>query len=191
MANYRVQVVTQLLAADVPRDWIANVLTYRSGSTPASNLGDGVLAAFTGAGAPYNVANKVTVKVYDLANPLHSPPVYTTNHAGGAVTYGIPRQVALCLSWYATLNIKGMRGRIYVAPAFLTGTVGEYATTAQMSQLTALGGLLKNPGGPDIVHTVRHKVSGTMSDVTNYFVNNRWDTMRSRLPKETARQVST
>jgi len=27
----------------------------------------------------------------------------------------------------------------------------------------------------------------SFSNVSNYFINNRWDTMRSRLPKETTR----
>jgi hypothetical protein len=109
----------------------------------------------------------------------------------GTPTSGIaPRQLALCLSWYCSLNIKGKRGRIYIGP-FQTTDMAEYASSALMSKLIALGGLLHTPGGPDVVHTVHHVASDTFSDVTNYFCNNRWDTMRSRLPKETARQVST
>lgn len=188
MSFYRAQISAQPKTGDPGRDWITNVMTFRADTTPASSIGAALQSAF--GGGVYNHVVAMTTKVYDMSLPLHSPPVFTSTTAPGAGDILGPRQIALCLSWYAGLNVKGMRGRIYIGP-WPQANVGEYATTAQMASLIALGGLLHHPGGPDVVHTVHHVASGTHSDVTNYFCNNRWDTMRSRLPKETARQVST
>jgi hypothetical protein len=187
--NYRVQVVAQWHATDAVRDYTTNVLWYATNTTAASALGDAVKTAFTKSTAPYYYPKNVWVKVYDHAAPLHSPPVYTTQYSGaGSIALG-PRQIALCLSFYSGLNIRGQRGRIYIGP-WGASVLGEFATTAQMDQLIALAVDLKTPGGADVVHMIHHKTLNTFSNVSNYFVNNRWDTMRSRLPKETARETS-
>lgn len=135
---------------------------------------------------PTYYAKNVWVKVYDHAAPLHSPPVYTTLYTGAGTTPVGPRQVAVCLSFYSGLNIRGQRGRIYIGP-WPEGLVHEYVQSGQLSQLLALAGDIKNPGGADVIHRIHHVKTDSFSNVSNYFINNRWDTMRSRLPKETTR----
>jgi hypothetical protein len=58
------------------------------------------------------------------------------------------------------------------------------------SMMTTLMGQLKTPGGPDVVHQIHHPKTDTFSAVTNYWWDNRWDTMRSRLQKATARTTN-
>lgn len=189
MADYRVQVVGTVLTSDPGRDYITNVLHYAAPTTTANAIGDAVKAAFcTISGAVYSNFHQVKVNVYNLANPLHSPPVYTTIYTGGGSISPGPRQVGLCLSFYSGLNIRGQRGRIYIGPwdkALMT----EYASSSLLTSMMGLAAALKNPGGADVIHQIYHPKTASWSNVSNYFANNRWDTMRSRLPKETARQT--
>jgi hypothetical protein len=188
MADYKVMVVGQVLSADAARDWTTNVLHYSAATTGPSAIGAAILSAFGGTSRVQNTWWKTTVKVYDMSLPLHSPPVYTSSSNGLHTITPAPRQIALCLSFFSGLNVKGQRGRIYIGP-WAVSDMSEYATTTEMSLLITLAGLIKNPGGADVIHNIYHPKTGTHSNVSNYFVNNRWDTMRSRLPKETARQT--
>jgi|SRR5215469_1732910 len=187
--NYRAQIVAQWKTTDVSRDFCTNVLWYASNTTAASAIGDALKTAFTNTpNGVYQGCHLVTVKMYDHANPLHSPPVYTTSFTGPGNATMAPRQLALCLSFFSGLNVRGQRGRIYIGPWDIS-QVNEYASTAVMTQMMILAGSLRTPGGADVVHMIHHPKSDSFSNVSNYFVNNRWDTMRSRLPKETARQT--
>lgn len=165
---------------------MTNVLWYNSDTTAASAIGDAIAAAFASGSGPYLNFYSVTARVYDHAAPLHSPPVYTKQISASGFTGMGPRQVALCLSFYSGLNIKGQRGRIYIGP-WKASDLTEYASAGAMGVLITLANNLKTPGGADVIHRIHHVKTDTFSNVSNYFVNNRWDTMRSRLPKETSR----
>lgn len=189
MADYRAQIVAQQATGDPGRDYVTNVLHYAAPTTGPSAIGDALLSAFTtGPGGSYGSSANVWVKIYDLAAPLHSPPVYTAHLAGSGRSGLAPRQLAACLSFYSGLNIKGQRGRIFLG-GFSAASINEYITTTQMSNIMSLAALLQHPGGSDVVHTIRHPKTSSFSNVSNYWCNNRWDTMRSRLPRETARQT--
>lgn len=184
--TFRTQIVGQVKStADPAADFITNVVYHNAATASATTHGDAILALFAAHG-PYPNYARLWVKVYDAAAPLHSPPVYApAPHVGSGVTPG-PRQVALCLSFYSGLNIRGQRGRIYIGP-WPTASLTEFAGTTDMNDVLALGSGLLHVGAADTVHVIWHKKTATWSNVSNYFVNNRWDTMRSRLPKETNR----
>lgn len=187
-ANYRVQVVLQLHTGEPERDYVTNSLHYGANTTLPPAIGDAVWNAFFMNINVYGQAINAWTKVYDMAAPAHSPPVYV-KHATGAGTEVLgPRQVALCLSFYSGLNVRGQRGRIYVGPWAATDLL-EMASATTLTKMIALAGALKNPGGADVIHQIWHHKTATWSNVSNYFVNNRWDTMRSRLQAETARQT--
>lgn len=184
--NYRVQIVGQVQTADISRDYITNVLHYASNTTSAAAIGDGVKTAFTTNIPQYANFTTLTVKVYDVSLPLHSPPVYQTQHTGSGMSGVGARQVALCLSFYSGLNIKGQRGRIYIGP-WQASDLQQFPLSGVLTLMINLAAALKSPGGADVVHQIWHPKTATWSNVSNYFVNNRWDTMRSRLMKETSR----
>lgn len=197
MTTWRCQVVSIPKTGDVAKDWVANVLYYDSNTTGAGPIGDALVAAFTsGAGGFYSQFANVQCRVYDHNAPLHSPPVYIASHSGsGTNTYG-PRQVALCLSFYSGLNIKGQRGRIYIGP-WPYSSLHERPDSTTLTAMMGLAAAIKNPGGADVIHKLFHPASrppyppraAFFSNVSNYWANDKWDTIRSRLPKETARQT--
>lgn len=190
MPNYRVQVVGQPFTTDVERDWITNVLHYAAPTTTPAALGAAVGAAYT-ANADLGASTwaNLYVKVYDVSLPAHSPPVYQYSHPGTGLGALAPRQIALCLSFFSGLNIRGQRGRIYLGPWQMV-KVSEFASTSVLTSCITMANALKHPGGADVIHQIWHPKTASWSNVSNYFVNNRWDTMRSRLPKETARQTA-
>lgn len=188
MANYRVQIVGQPLGTDPGRDFITNVLHYAAPTTTPAAIGDALKTAFSANTLPYYYFKNIWVKVYDKANPLHSPPVYTTQYSGsGTQTFG-PRQVAVCVSFYSGLNIRGQRGRIYIGP-WIDAQMHDHVASTQLDALQTLAGALRHPGGADVIHQIWHPKTASWSNVSNYFVNDRWDTMRSRLGKETTRRT--
>jgi hypothetical protein len=184
--TFRTQIVGQVFTTDVQRDWMTNVLWHIAPTASANVHGDAVLAAFLAHADGYQYFQNLWVKVYDHANPLHSPPVYTAHSSGGGALVVGPRNIALCLSFFSGLNVRGQRGRIYLGPIQNT-RMGEYAPTTLLTSAIALGQALLHVGAADTGHVIHHSKTDTFSNVSNYFVNNRWDTMRSRLPKETSR----
>jgi len=186
MPDYRCQIVSQPLSTDQGRDYITNVLWYSPNTTGPNAIGDALATAFAGSSGPYYGFHQTWVKVYDHANPLHSPPVYTKLTPGHDTATLGPRQVAICLSFYSGLNVRGQRGRIYVGP-WNAAMMAEYVPAGAGAMMNALMAAIKNPGGPDVIQRIHHVKTDSFSNVSNWFWNNRWDTMRSRLPKETAR----
>lgn len=189
MANYRCQIVSQVLVGDSTADFVSNTLWYSAPTSTPNAIGDAIKTALIAGTLPYAQYLAIDVKVYDHANVPHSPPVYTSHNAGsGTLTLG-PRQVALCLSFYSGLNVRGQRGRIYIGPFALTD-MHERASSTTLTAVQTLANALKHPGGADVVHQIHHKKTDTFSNVSNYFVNNRWDSMRSRLNKESSRLLA-
>jgi hypothetical protein len=109
-----------------------------------------------------------------------SAPVYTGGQAGTPPTSTCPREVALCLSYFGQWNRPTFRGRVYIPGSLLGSTVGAKPTGTQMTNAgsfaTALGKNL--PSGNYMVVWSRKKASA--AQVTDWWVDNEWDTIRSR-----------
>jgi len=82
--------------------------------------GSGTLSALLGG----QVNNASQIRLYRLNDdPPREPTVYDFTLTGTAAT-GMPAEVALCISYFATRNIAGRRGRIYIGP--LSSSVGSF-----------------------------------------------------------------
>jgi len=145
------------------------------------DLADG-LSAWDGSAA------EIEVKSYDVEG---TPPIYSNGHGianvGGIGSSGMPREVALCLSFYAGLNIPTRRGRLYLPGVFLTSAPGQRPTTAQMTNVGALALLFAGLGGSDVDWCVYSPRTGEHHSVTNWWVDDEWDTIRSRGMRSTTR----
>jgi hypothetical protein len=130
---------------------------------------------------------QVQVKAYE-ANALLTaggetgPPeaiaTVNTGQSGGA---GTPREVAICLSYYAGENQPGKRGRIYL-PAYtnlMGGTTGR-PSTAQMERARDMALGFSNLGGANVDWSLYSPKALTAVPITNAWVDNEWDTQRSR-----------
>jgi hypothetical protein len=135
------------------------------------------------------LATQVTVKMYDAQ---HAPPNYplatSVKRQGQIVATNINRDIAVCLSYYAGVNRPRYRGRLYV-PCALRNIVpsGAFVSTASMNNVATLVPILTGLGGLDVDWVVYSRVDNTSRPVTDWFVDNSWDTQRRRGPRPTSR----
>lgn len=129
------------------------------------------------------------IRVYDATKAPPSYPLAFAEQTGTPVTTSIPRELAICLSYYATVNRPRYRGRLYL-PAFMFGTSASLRPTSGQ-RATALGFAAvfdqNLPSGHNWV--VWSKVAQQQNGVSNWWVDDEWDVVRSRGLRSTTRDV--
>lgn len=133
----------------------------------------------------------ITVKVYDMADPTPRPERAVSTYVPSSYEPDVglgPRQVALCVSYYATRNLPRLRGRIFIGP-IQVGLMTLRPGAGMLTQWIDLGHGLFDIGGENVAHVVYSPTSHSSHVVTNYWCNDVWDTQRSRLEKESTRSV--
>jgi hypothetical protein len=137
---------------------------------------------------------EVQVTAYDAQG---TKPVYPQGHAilnaGQFPAAASPREVAICLSFYSERSIPSQRGRIYVPYYCIAGAAagggrpGLTFRTAVMGWGAALAAL----GGPDVDWVVYSRKLDVAYPVTDYYVDDEWDTIRSRGLRPVTREAAT
>lgn len=190
MPIFRFQVAA---AADtvLPRDRIINTLWFndRGPDTDLHNLCQD-LANIFGTFYYNGPTREIDVRAYDDADTPGPPSDRFTLNTGAAPVSGSPREVALCLSFYAGQNSARHRGRIYL-PAFELGALGLRPTNAQMDKVLNLGDQFSGLGGADVDWIVKSRKAGGGGTVTNTWVDDEWDTQRRRGLRSTTRRTDT
>jgi hypothetical protein len=200
MTTIRSEIVT-FFPTDAPADYCTNTVWHDSGTnvfdpaTDFQNHANELRDLFTGQDTDHPEFNQyhgrhVTVKCYDWADPKPRPvrgmATYVPSSPDSAGLIG-PRQVAVVLSYYGTRNLVHQRGHIYIGPLY-TSEMGPNPDNGQLIQpIIALGHGLFDIGGENVAHVVHSEKLDTNTVVQNYWVDNRWDTQRRRLPKATGR----
>jgi hypothetical protein len=188
MAVYRAQIQFPADSA-LPRD-IITINPHYEGNDPA-----GLAAALKAnmiAVTEVGATHAFTIKIYDAQKAPPSFPLATASQAGTNFTSPAPRELALCLSYYATWNRPRFRGRLYI-PGFLVGAAGASLrpTGTMITKALAWGTTLgKNlPSG----HwwAVYSKMDDSAKQVNNIWVDDEWDVQRSRGMRGTTRQTGT
>lgn len=128
----------------------------------------------------------INVRLYDMSDPLPRPIKYeSTGTFGGTLQTTAPREVALCLSYYGDRNLARTRGRIYLGP--FNSASGERPAQAMMNALITFGQSLAGIGGEDQSWRLYSPTTGEDHHIRHIWVNDEWDTMRSRQLEETVR----
>lgn len=186
MSVFRAQISVQLDTA-LPRDAIT--MNPHFFGTDASALASALKANILSLGL---IGNNVpfSVKLYDAQKAPPNLPLATASQAGtGPLVTAVPREVALCLSFYSTYNRPRYRGRIYVPATMLGGATSLRPTGAQITQCMKWADAFKS-GLPAAHNWVVFSPTDNVSrGVSNYFVDDEWDTVRSRGLRSTTRQV--
>lgn len=187
MAIYRAQIsfpVDSVLPAD------AMTITPHYFGDDAQALADRLKANFTAFGA-IGATKPFKIRVYDAEKAPPSYPLATAEQAGTPPTSSVPRELALCLSYYSTWNRPRYRGRLYIPLVFLGaasgGRPGGPTITAALGWKDPLTQSL--PSGHNMV--VYSRLNQASYGVTNFWVDDEWDVVRSRGRKPTTRQLAT
>lgn len=136
---------------------------------------------------------EIIVTAYDAQG---TPPVQPIGRAvrnlGSNPSVAVPREVALCLSYYSGTNQPRRRGRLYIpAQGFAEFGAGLRPTPAQVAKVGALAGIFANIGGQNIDWVVYSRLDDDARPVSNWWVDNEWDTIRTRGMRGTERTVGT
>jgi hypothetical protein len=192
MSKVRVQVMTHRLN-ELPRDWCVNTVYFDdfnvdpTGGTNWQTFATDVRDAFRArAGTPPDYG--VECKVYNMADaqprPIKASAPFAFSTNTGAV--GQAREVALCLSYFSERNLPRFRGRLFIGP---WSTSPERPYPSQQATLVTLAGALANIGGPDVDWGLWSPTRAAFSKITAGWVDDEWDTVRSRGMRATGRQV--
>jgi hypothetical protein len=136
---------------------------------------------------------QIRVRLYKLPLVVPIAPVSEKIlNSGVVLTSGVNREVCMTLSFYAGTNTKRRRGRLYI-PCHWRGIANGVTrpTTANMNDILNRAALFTGLGGVDVDWTVYSIRDGQSHPVTNTWVDNEWDTVRSRGLKPTTRVTGT
>lgn len=172
----------------LPRDHVS-IHPHFSGSDP-----DALLAALKAnlQAWPGVAAQPFILKAYDAEKPPPSYPIARAEQTGNPPASSHPREVALCLSYYSTWNRPRYRGRLYLPSLWTLGTVGVRPSTTQMDAALSFGANVLRKQLPAATNWVVYSPRNAQAyGVTNAWVDDEWDTVRSRGLRSTARQQVT
>jgi hypothetical protein len=125
----------------------------------------------------------IKVRAYDFNGGLSrsGPPVAeaTAVQAGGSVPG--PREVAVCLSYRSsTPSTPRTRGRIFLGPVADFSISGEYVNQGIANSAKRIGQGLMSILTLGAVWSLYSRSVGGFAEITNFHVDNAWDTQRSR-----------
>lgn len=191
MAQYRLQIAAYN-STDPARDQVVNTFYLDSdldpltGTHPDGLIGDAVtLFGNTLAYGPG--INRITGKIYKMSDPEPRLPLKETTLSFAASTAaGAPREVALCLSYYADRNTPRRRGRMYIGP-FRADVMALRPGLALRQTLQTLAQGISGLGGANIQWVQHSPTTGEYHNVTHYWIDDEWDTVRKRGLRATTR----
>jgi hypothetical protein len=126
--------------------------------------------------------SQIRIRAYDAQGTV---PVFPQGDAevntGVAGISTTNREVAVCLSFYSERNRPRQRGRLYI-PACITGqsVSGPRVPLAHQQKVGDLAQIFQDLGGPDVDWVVYSPTDDVARPVTHWWVDNAWDTVRSR-----------
>jgi hypothetical protein len=187
MALVRAQ-VSAALDTTLPRDRVVNVThfnvrgAFATFGTDFQNLCNDLHDIFVNNWYSPPGSMEVITKMYNLDDPEpRAPKASRTTGAAVARSANVPREVALCLSFYAERNLPRSRGRIYLSPAALgSSSLSAKPTTTMMNQALAIADALSGLGGIDVDWCVFSRMDNSFKKVTNAYVDDEWDVQRRR-----------
>jgi hypothetical protein len=189
MATYKLQVAT---AADsiLARDAIVN--TFHLDDHGVTSDPDGLAQDTCELWQTlYGSNRQIETRVYDTDAPPNFPVGQAIVQAGLAPASLFPREVALCLSYYGERNLPRTRGRMYICAGIASNVVpGKVRPTlGDMNALLDLADGISGLGGLDVDWITWSQVDGTHEPVQTAWVDDEWDTMRSRGLRATTRTI--
>lgn len=171
----------------LPRDAMA-ITPHFFGSDPvalANALKTNIIAAVpSGATLPF------TIKVYNAQAPPPSYPLATVTNGTGFAPYNNAREIAICLSYYSTYNRKSYRGRLYLPGQWVGGAFQERPSQTQRDAALAFKSIFTT--GMPATHNwvVFSRKLNQSFGVTNCWVDDEWDVIRSRGLRGTVRSLA-
>lgn len=196
MPRYRALVSTYK-STEMAEDRVTNSLYFDDTgvTTGADGLAEDIATVFATFRQLPPGFDRVNCRMYDMGEPAPREIQGEFTHTSPTVSSspGAPREVALCLSFFSERNLPRNRGRIYIGPWSVTH-MNERPSAGPIGSLEQLKTDLANIGGTDVEWCVFSPTTGPASPdsfkkVSAGWVDNEWDTQRSRGLRATARNA--
>jgi hypothetical protein len=144
-----------------------------------------------------NASKEVRCTAYDVDAVPNYPRATVVVNEGLAWVTSHPHEVALCLSYYGNYSgNKNERGRMYLAPQLAAGGIGiserpsAAAIDFALKFFSESNASLPDLGGVDWKFGVWSRNLKTFAQAHHAWVDDEWDTMRSRGLRATTRATS-
>lgn len=183
MTNFRVQCAFYY-DSGLPRDTIQINPCYNA--TDAQALVNQLKNNFM-AHAQIGATQHFDIKAYSLDTPPPNYPVAEASNGTGSTTLTMPREVAICLSYYSGSNRPRSRGRLYLPAHWVAGGLALRPTQAQRDNAVGFASTLTNGLAANTWWVLYSRVTKTAHTVTNVWADDEWDTVRSRGLRSTTR----
>lgn len=171
----------------LPRDQVV-ITPHYQGGIPDSTFYDAIVNNLKSIATVGDVP--FTIKYYDAQKAKPNFPLASRTNKTGSITSGLNHDVALCLSFYSGSPRPRTRGRLYIPPVFIQGQIGIRPTSTQMTNTLAFSQLYKSlPSG--WLGVVYSRADNAAYGITNFWVDDEWDTQRRRGLKSTTRVTAT
>nr|CRY96676.1 hypothetical protein [uncultured prokaryote] len=170
---------------EIDKNWFSNTLYFAvdgfGADADVQGLADDLLAVYQQ--RSFTAGSSIEVRGYDMADPKPRPELGFARSTGTGI--GLPTgpgQVALCLSYYSERNLPRQRGRIYCGPF----SNPEIRPTSQtINSLITFGQALAGLGGLNVDWSVYSPTKASLAQdptmtISNIWVDNSWDIIRSR-----------
>lgn len=173
----------------LPRDAMTITPHFNDGGVGSDPQGlcDDLCAAMA---SYYSPARQIEVTAYDAqGTPPVVPQGYAIANVGVAPASQMPREVAICLSFFSEFNRPRLRGRLYVPAGLImaASTITGRPTLGHRTKVGELAPILQDLGGLDVDWCVYSRVDDEARAVTDWWVDDEWDTIRSRGLRATTR----
>jgi hypothetical protein len=143
-------------------------------------------------------SRQITVKLYEIKAPVSGQPnrpKATSVYGAGVFTpSAIPGELALCLSYYGGDAGPSKRGRLYVPYTVInntTASLGARPNSADRTKVGTLVGLFAGLGGANVDWGVWSPTRNAFTKADHWYVDDEWDTVRSRGLRPTTRTAGT
>lgn len=142
-------------------------------------------------------AQPLTVTLYNIegAKPNYPKAISKTVAPSAPSSFlGMPQQAA-CLSFYSGTNTPRNRGRLFI-PAWITTQssallAGERIDTSLQTKIAALVPIFAGLGGANVDWIVWSPTRHAAGKVSDYWIDDSWDLIRSRKLKASGRATGT
>jgi hypothetical protein len=136
---------------------------------------------------------QLTVKLYDAeAAAPNFPKATKTVRQATIASSPSNRDLALCLSYYSDVNRPRHRGRLYIpCPLIAINGGAATATPANLVTVSNIVPIFTGLGGINVDWVVWSRVDRVSRPVTDWYVDNSWDTQRRRGGKASNRLTGT
>jgi hypothetical protein len=193
VAIYRLQCAWQMDTA-FPRDQVVITPHFNNtGGILTDSDTDALCEDLATALNAWDASNaQITVKAYDAQGTPPVEPVGSAIRNEGAVgSSTMPREIAICLSFYSQQNQPRYRGRLYVPAVIFSPSMAARPSVTARDKVGTLAAIFADLGGVDIDWSVYSRVDDTARAVSHWWVDDEWDTVRSRGLRSTTRSLGT